>query len=104
MSVIEEIGYPVVIKPTVGSWGRLIGLLRDRDVAEAVIESREYMFPLYRIYFFEEFVKRPPRDIRAIVIGNRVDDALYIDTQDTKNGKQTWLLEARLNHAQLPMN
>ena len=34
LSAIEEIGYPVVIKPTVGSWGRLIGLLRDRDAAE----------------------------------------------------------------------
>lgn len=77
LSAIEKIGYPVVIKPTVGSWGRLIGLLRDRDAAEAVIESREYMFPLYRIYFFEEFVKRPPRDIRAIVIGNRVAAAIY---------------------------
>ncbi|HET6641482.1 MAG TPA: lysine biosynthesis protein LysX [Nitrososphaeraceae archaeon] len=77
LTAIEEIGYPVVIKPTVGSWGRLIGLLRDRDAAEAVIESREYMFPLYRIYFFEEFVKRPPRDIRAIVIGNRVAAAIY---------------------------
>ncbi|MFZ0555459.1 MAG: lysine biosynthesis protein LysX [Nitrososphaeraceae archaeon] len=77
LSAIEEIGYPVVIKPTVGSWGRLIGLLRDRDAAASVIESREYMFPLYRIYFFEEFVKRPPRDIRAIVIGNRVVAAIY---------------------------
>lgn len=77
LSAIDEIGYPVVIKPTVGSWGRLIGLLRDRDAAEAVIESREYMFPLYRIYFFEEFVKRPPRDIRAIVVGNQVAAAIY---------------------------
>jgi [lysine-biosynthesis-protein LysW]--L-2-aminoadipate ligase len=77
LSAIDEIGYPVVIKPTVGSWGRLIGLLRDRDAAEAVIESREYMFPLYRIYFFEEFVRRPPRDIRAIVIGNQVAAAIY---------------------------
>ncbi len=77
LSAIEKIGYPVVIKPTVGSWGRLIGLLRDRNAAEAVIESREYMFPLYRIYFFEEFVKRPPRDIRAIVIGTQVAAAIY---------------------------
>jgi [lysine-biosynthesis-protein LysW]---L-2-aminoadipate ligase len=77
LSAIEEIGYPVVIKPTVGSWGRLIGLLRDRDAAEAVIENREYMFPLYRIYFFEEFIKRPPRDIRAIVIGDEVAAAIY---------------------------
>jgi [lysine-biosynthesis-protein LysW]--L-2-aminoadipate ligase len=77
LSAIDEMGYPVVIKPTVGSWGRLIALLRDRDAAAAVIENREYMFPLYRIYFFEEFVKRPPRDIRAIVIGDRVAAAIY---------------------------
>lgn len=85
LSAIDEIGYPVVIKPTVGSWGRLIGLLRDKDAAEAVIESREYMFPLYRIYFFEEFIKRPPRDIRAIVIGNHVAAAIY-----RYSGKDEW--------------
>jgi [lysine-biosynthesis-protein LysW]---L-2-aminoadipate ligase len=77
MEVLDKIGYPVVIKPTVGSWGRLIALLRDKDAARAVIEDREHMFPLYQIYYFEEFVKRPPRDIRAIVVGDRVVAAIY---------------------------
>jgi [lysine-biosynthesis-protein LysW]--L-2-aminoadipate ligase len=77
MEVLDKIGYPVVIKPTVGSWGRLIALLRDKEAARAVIEDREHMFPLYQIYYFEEFVKRPPRDIRAIVVGNRVVAAIY---------------------------
>lgn len=77
ISALEEFGYPVVIKPTVGSWGRMIGLLRDKDAAQAVVEDREHMFPLYHIYYFEEFVKRPPRDIRAIVVGDRVVAAIY---------------------------
>ena len=77
MEVLDKIGYPVVIKPTVGSWGRLIALLRDKEAARAVVEDREHMFPLYQIYYFEEFVKRPPRDIRAIVVGDRVVAAIY---------------------------
>ena len=77
VQALEEFGYPAVIKPTVGSWGRMIGLLRDRDAARAVIEDREHMFPLYHIYYFEEFVKRPPRDIRAIVVGDKVVAAIY---------------------------
>lgn len=77
VQALEEFGYPSVIKPTVGSWGRMIGLLRDKDAARAVIEDREHMFPLYHIYYFEEFVQRPPRDIRAIVVGDRVVAAIY---------------------------
>lgn len=77
IAMLQKIGYPAVIKPTIGSWGRLIALLRDKDAAKAVIEDREHMFPLYQIYYFEEFVKRQPRDIRAIVIGDRVAGAIY---------------------------
>lgn len=77
LAALEEIGYPAVIKPTVGSWGRLIALLRDKEAARAVIEDREHMFPLYQVYYFEEFVERPPRDIRAIVVGDRVVAAIY---------------------------
>lgn len=77
MAALDGLGYPAVIKPTVGSWGRLIALLRDKDAAKAVIEDREHMFPLYQVYYFEEFVKRPPRDIRAIVVGDRVVAAIY---------------------------
>ena len=74
---LDTLGYPAVIKPTIGSWGRLIALLREKDAAKAVIEDREHMFPLYQIYYFEEFINRPPRDIRAIVIGDRVVAAIY---------------------------
>ena len=77
IAALDNFGYPAVIKPTVGSWGRLVALLRDKDAAKAVIEDRMHMFPLYHIYYLEEFVKRPPRDIRAIVVGDAVVAAIY---------------------------
>jgi len=77
LNALNKFGYPTIIKPTIGSWGRLIALLRDSDAAKAVIEDREHMFPLYQIYYLEEFVDRPPRDIRAIVVGESVVAAIY---------------------------
>ncbi|NMJ87170.1 MAG: lysine biosynthesis protein LysX [Thaumarchaeota archaeon] len=77
LAALDKLEYPSVLKPTVGSWGRLVALLNDREAAESVIEDREYMFPLYQIYYLEEFVKRPPRDIRSIVVGDNVVGAIY---------------------------
>jgi [lysine-biosynthesis-protein LysW]--L-2-aminoadipate ligase len=74
---LETNGYPKVIKPTVGSWGRLISKLNDKDSAEGIIESRETMYPIYQVHYLEEFVNRPPRDIRAIMIGDKIVAAIY---------------------------
>lgn len=82
IAALDKLGYPAVLKPTIGSWGRLIALLKDREVAESIIEDREHMFPLYQIYYLEEFVKRPPRDIRSIVVNDRVVGAIYRYSQD----------------------
>jgi [lysine-biosynthesis-protein LysW]--L-2-aminoadipate ligase len=78
LKVLDEIGYPAVLKPVVGSWGRLIALIKDRESAQAVIETREELKnALLQIYFIQELVKRPPRDIRIIVIGDAVVAASY---------------------------
>ena len=74
---LEKNGYPKVIKPTVGSWGRMISKINDRDSAEGIIEGRETMYPIYQIHYLEEFVERPPRDIRAIMVGDKVVAAIY---------------------------
>jgi [lysine-biosynthesis-protein LysW]--L-2-aminoadipate ligase len=75
---LEKVGYPMVIKPVVGSWGRGVMALKDRDVADAIIEVRELNDgPLDRIYYLQEMVKRPPRDIRAIAVGDQVIAAMY---------------------------
>jgi len=75
---LEKIGYPMVIKPVVGSWGRGVMPLKDRDTADAIIEVRELNGgPLDRIYYLQEMVNRPPRDIRVIVVGDQVVAAMY---------------------------
>src|SRR3977135_3384334 len=33
LAAIEKMGYPVVLKPMVGSWGRLLAKINDRDAA-----------------------------------------------------------------------
>ncbi len=82
INALENQGYPKVIKPTVGSWGRLISKLNDKDSAEGIIESRETMYPIYQIHYLEEFVKRPPRDIRAIMVGDKIVAAIYRTSGD----------------------
>ena len=75
---LEKIGYPMVIKPVVGSWGRGVMALKDRDTADAIIEVRELNDgPLDRIYYLQEMVKRPPRDIRVISVGDQIVAAMY---------------------------
>lgn len=74
---LKQLGYPAVLKPVVGSWGRLAALLKDDDFATAVIEDREFMYPMYQVYYLQEFVKRPPRDIRSFVVGDQTVAAIY---------------------------
>lgn len=66
-----------VLKPVSGSWGRMIALMNDQPAAMAVLEDRQYMYPLYSIYYMQEYVNRPPRDIRIFVIGGRVIGGMY---------------------------
>lgn len=77
LRALNELGYPAILKPTIGSWGRLVALLNDIDAAKSVIEDREEMFPLYHVYYLQEKINRPPRDIRAIVVGDRTVAAIY---------------------------
>lgn len=74
---LDELGYPAVLKPIIGSWGRLLAPLKDRETTEAIIEDREFMHPMYQVYYVQEMVKRPPRDIRATVIGDKLVAAIY---------------------------
>ena len=75
---IKKTGFPLVLKPVVGSWGRGIYPLRDLETASMIIEMREEDdSPLSRIYYIQEMVDRPPRDIRCIVIGDQAVTAIY---------------------------
>lgn len=82
LEALDNLGYPQVIKPTVGSWGRMVSKLNNKESAEGIIEEREKMYPIYQVHYIEEFVQRPPRDIRAIVIGDSVTGAIYRNSAD----------------------
>ena len=70
-------GYPAVVKPTVGSWGRMVNRLSGPEAAAGIIAMRETMYPLYHVHYLEELVRRPPRDIRVIMVGDRAVAAIY---------------------------
>lgn len=78
LECIKNNGFPLVLKPIVGSWGRGIYPLRDLETASMIIEMREEDdSPLSRIYYIQEMVDRPPRDIRCIVVGDQAVTAIY---------------------------
>ncbi len=70
LEAIEAIGYPAVIKPTVGSWGRLAARINDRDAAEAILEHREILGSVQQgVFYIQEHIDKPGRDIRVFVVG-----------------------------------
>lgn len=75
---IEAMGYPVVLKPVTGSWGRLLAKVNDRESAEAVLEHKSQLGSYYhKIYYIQEYVDKPNRDIRAFVVGGETIAAIY---------------------------
>ncbi|MCV0392667.1 MAG: lysine biosynthesis protein LysX [Nitrosopumilus sp.] len=75
---LEKVGFPLVIKPVIGSWGRGIMPIKDKDTMDAVFEIRDITdSPHDRIYYLQEVIKRPPRDIRVITIGDEPIAAMY---------------------------
>ena len=78
LQAIEEFGYPVVLKPVVGSWGRLLAKINDRDAAEAILEHKATLGSVqHSVFYIQEYIKKPGRDIRAIIVGDRVLTAIY---------------------------
>ncbi len=78
LDLIEEMGYPVVLKPVIGSWGRLVSKITDREAAEAVLEHREVLGNYQQqIYYIQEYIEKPGRDIRAFVVGDETVAAIY---------------------------
>ncbi len=78
LQAIETLGYPVVLKPAVGSWGRLLSKINDREAAEAVLEHKQVLGTYHHsIFYIQEYIHKPQRDIRAFVIGDRTIAAIY---------------------------
>jgi len=78
LEAIEEIGYPVVLKPVVGSWGRLLSKINDRDAAEAILEHKSVLGSYqHSVFYIQEYIEKPSRDIRSFVFDNETVCAIY---------------------------
>lgn len=82
LEAIERMGYPVVLKPAVGSWGRLLARVNDRDAAEALLEHKSTLGSYHHsIYYIQEYIQKPDRDIRSFVVGDETICAILRESQ-----------------------
>jgi len=79
LEAMEELGYPVVLKPAVGSWGRLLSKVNDRDAAESILEHKTVLGSYHHsIFYIQKYVdKQGGRDIRSFVVGDDCIAAIY---------------------------
>ena len=78
LAALGELGYPAVLKPVVGSWGRLLARVRDEEAAEAILEHRQTLGGYaQQLVYAQEYIDKPGRDIRVFVIGERLLCAIY---------------------------
>ncbi|MGQ0825915.1 MAG: RimK family alpha-L-glutamate ligase [Actinomycetota bacterium] len=78
IDAIRDVGFPAVVKPVNGSWGRLLSRVNDVDAAEAVLEHKAALgSPENKPVYAQPYIDKPGRDIRAIVIDGEVIAAIY---------------------------
>lgn len=78
LAACDALGYPCVLKPVIGSWGRLLAKADDRAAAEAIIEHKAVLGGVqHQIFYIQEYISKPGRDIRAFVIGDEPIGAIY---------------------------
>lgn len=78
LEALDQMGYPAVLKPVTGSWGRLLARVTNRESAEAIIEHRQTLGDYnHHTYYAQAYINKPDRDIRAFVIGDRTICAIY---------------------------
>ncbi len=78
LAAMDELGYPCVIKPNTGSWGRLLSKVNDRDAAEAILEHKEVLGSYHHsIFYIQEYMEKRGRDIRSFVVGDSCICAIY---------------------------
>ncbi|MFQ5711902.1 MAG: lysine biosynthesis protein LysX [Candidatus Geothermarchaeales archaeon] len=77
LRALDELGYPSIIKPIIGGWGRLVAPLKDPQSAKAILEDREELGnPFHKVFYLQEYIPKS-RDIRALVVGESVAAAMY---------------------------
>lgn len=78
----EAMGYPCVLKPVIGSWGRLLAKVENREMAEALIEHKATLGVNHQVFYVQEYINKPGRDIRAFVVGDEAICAIYRSSEN----------------------
>ena len=82
LKAIEAMGYPCVLKPVIGSWGRLLAKIENREMAEAMIEHKAMLGVNHQVFYIQEYIDKPGRDIRAFVVGEEAICAIYRSSEN----------------------
>ena len=82
LRAIEAMGYPCVLKPVVGSWGRLLAKVENRHMAESLIEHKATLGVNHQVFYIQEYINKPGRDIRAFVVGDEAICAIYRSSEN----------------------
>jgi [lysine-biosynthesis-protein LysW]--L-2-aminoadipate ligase len=82
LRAIEAMGYPCVLKPVVGSWGRLLAKVENRHMAESLIEHKATLGVNHQVFYIQEYINKPDRDIRAFVVGDEAICAIYRSSEN----------------------
>jgi [lysine-biosynthesis-protein LysW]--L-2-aminoadipate ligase len=82
LQAVEAMGYPCVLKPVVGSWGRLLAKVENREMAESLIEHKATLGVNHQVFYIQEYINKPGRDIRAFVIGDECICAIYRSSEN----------------------
>lgn len=78
-------GFPLVDKPPIGGWGRLVSLISDEAAYRSLLEHREMMTTQQlRTHIIQEYIRTPGRDVRIIVLDNEVLGAMYRYKQENE--------------------
>ncbi len=77
LDALDDMGYPAVIKPVVGSWGRLLARVGSREQARTILEHKRVLGgPQHGVLYLQEYVEKPQRDLRAFVVDGHVVAAI----------------------------
>ena len=82
LQAIEAMGYPCVLKPVIGSWGRLLAKIENREMAETLIEHKARLGVQHQVFYVQEYIDKPGRDIRAFVVGDEATCAIYRSSEN----------------------
>ncbi len=105
LAATKTIGYPCVIKPPVGSWGRMVCKINDTAAAEAVISLKSHLGHYTdKIYYVQQHIDKPGRDIRVFLVGDEIAYSVYRHASEPSAFLTNLNAGAKPEHFALPAN